>query len=198
MVIDLKRCIGCYTCVVACKTEHVLPRGIFWGRLLQWELGKYPEATRRWLPMLCMNCKDPACLKVCPTGATEQRADGIVTVDANKCFGCRYCMMACPYQARRFISKTNGYFSEFGLTPFERLGLESHQTGVVEKCNFCVDRVEKGQQPACVLHCVTKARYFGDLDDPNSEVSKLIAKRSGFQLRPECGTNPSVYYLPSG
>jgi molybdopterin-containing oxidoreductase family iron-sulfur binding subunit len=132
---------------------------------------------------------------VCPTGASFKRADGIVVVDYDKCMGCGYCRVACPYDARSFIEKIEPYYPEFGFTPYEELMYQKHQTGVAEKCNFCAERVARGEEPACVGTCIAYARHFGDLDDPNSEVSKLIAERHGYQLLPELGTEPSVYYL---
>jgi molybdopterin-containing oxidoreductase family iron-sulfur binding subunit len=142
-----------------------------------------------------MHCKDPECLKACPTGATVQRADGIVYVDDTKCVGCRYCMNACPYTARYFNAKERYYFGEQGPTPFEERGYKRHQTGVVSKCDFCQHRVDSGLEPACVANCMCKARIFGDLDDPYSEVSRLIKEKGGRPLYPELGTDPSVYYL---
>lgn len=198
MVIDLKRCIGCYGCQIACKAEHATPPGIFYARVFKQEIGKYPNVRRLSLPLLCMHCADPPCLHVCPTGATAKREEdgGVVVIDKDKCVGCRYCMMACPYGARYFHAKEREYFPGQGLTPYEEWGYKDHPPGVVEKCDFCVERVEKGLMPACVANCPTKARYFGDLDDPYSEVSRLIRERGGSQLHPELGTDPSVYYLP--
>ncbi len=133
-------------------------------------------------------------MRACPSGATTQREDGIVLVDHDKCVGCRYCLIACPYQVRSYIDKIRGYFGE-DLTPYEEMGYKKHQQGVVEKCNLCVDRVDKGLEPACVANCPTSCRHFGDLDDPDSEVSRLIRARYSFTLLPEQGTNPSVHYV---
>lgn len=148
-------------------------------------------------------------MDVCPTGATQRREDGIVWVDPDKCMGCRYCMMACPYNSRTFYSDEHEYFPDQGLTPFEEIGkqLYPHTPGTVEKCNFCMERIDAGMAkglkpgvdreatPACVINCPTKAMYFGDLEDPGSEVSMLIRGRKGRQLHPEYGTDPSIYYL---
>jgi len=207
MVIDLVKCIGCQGCVVRCKVEHFLPPGMFWARVLMKEYGKYPTMERRIVPTLCMHCKDPACTQVCPSGASTKREDGIVAIDYDKCIGCRYCMMACPYGARSFCDSIGKYFPDKELTPYEEVSHTQLQTGVVMKCTFCKERIDAGTQkglkpgedreatPACVINCMAKARYFGDLDDPDSEVSRLIRERHGYQLRSETGQDPSVYYL---
>lgn len=210
MVIDLKRCVGCYACMVACKQEHFLPPDIFWCRLVIGETGKYPAVTKQMYPVLCNHCEEAACVKACPSGATTRREDGIVIVDYDKCVGCRYCLIACPYQQRTYYADgKKEYFPGQGLTELEIIGRELYplQTGTVVKCNFCAERLDEGVKnglepgedreatPACVNVCPAKARTFGDLDDPNSEVSKLIRDRKGFQLHPEYGTEPSVYYI---
>ncbi len=210
MVIDLLRCIGCYGCQVSCKAENSTPPGVTFARCAVSEVGKYPNVTRVILPLLCMHCEEPACEKVCPTRATQKRADGIVWVDENKCIGCKYCIMACPYAARYFNDSERGYFGDQGLTIYETWGYQRHKLGIAMKCDFCKDRIDQGKAkgltpgldreatPACVFNCMAKARYFGDLDDPNSEVAQLVARGQAFQLNPEMGTSPSVYYLPAG
>ncbi|MDE2166996.1 MAG: 4Fe-4S dicluster domain-containing protein [Alphaproteobacteria bacterium] len=197
MVIDLKRCIGCYGCQIACKAEHGTPPGVFYARVLKREEGQYPNVKQFSLPVLCNHCEEPPCVDVCPTGASFKWSDGIVDIDHDKCVGCRACMMACPYNNRYFNDGNQNYFGDAGSTPFERARAARHPTGVVMKCNFCRDRVRAGKMPACVANCPTVARHFGDLDDPNSEVSRLIKERGGFNLHPEAGTKPSVYYLPA-
>lgn len=210
MVIDTHRCIGCYSCAISCRQEHFLPRNIYWNRVLISEEGKFPAVHKTILPVQCNHCKEAACVKVCPTGASTRRSDGIVLVDYDKCVGCRYCVVACPYQQRTFYSdgKTE-YFPGQGLTPYELLGkqLYPYQTGTVVKCTFCVERVDEGLKkglkpgkdreatPACVINCPAKARYFGDLDDPESEVSRLILEKRATPLHPESGTDPSIYYI---
>src|SRR5690606_31989696 len=126
---------------------------------------------------------------VCPTGASYIRPDGIVAVDTDKCMGCKYCIAACPYDARAFVESIGSYYPGFEPTPYEKAAYANHRAGVVEKCDFCASRVEKGELPACVQTCPAQARIFGDLDDPTSEVSRLIAERGGKQLLPEMGTN---------
>lgn len=147
------------------------------------------------MPILCMHCENAPCIEVCPTGASYRRADGIVVIDYDKCVGCKSCIENCPYGARHFNEDPEGYFGN-ELTINEKIGYEQHKLGVVEKCNFCIGRLEQGKEPACVQTCVGKARYFGDLDDPKSEVSKRIKSKHGVQLQKEFGTNPSVYYIP--
>ena len=196
MVIDLKRCLGCDTCTMACKAANATTRGILWNRVLKYETGKYPHVRLNYLPVLCMHCKEPECKKVCPTGATSKREDGIVAVDNEKCVGCRYCMLACVYASRSFYEEVRTFYPGH-MTRFEQTGYDRHRLGTVEKCDFCLERVQAGQEPSCVVSCTGHARYFGNLDDPNSEVSRLIKERKGFVLNPEMNTDPCVYYLPS-
>lgn len=208
MVIDLKMCIGCHACVVACKAENGTRPGISWNRVFDEASGKYPTVKRTFLPRSCMHCEDAPCVEVCPVEATYRRADGIVVVDNDKCVGCRECEVACPYGARCFNDKKEGYWS-MGLTPYEDLGYKKHKFGTVEKCTFCASRVDDGVKkrlkpgvdwaatPACVNACPVGARVFGDLNDSNSGVSNLIRSRRGYQLQSELDTKPSVYYLPT-
>ncbi len=210
MAIELKRCVGCCECVLACKAEHFLPPDIFWNRVLIGEKGKYPTVTKLIYTVRCNQCADPACVKVCPTGATQQREDGIVWVDEDKCVGCRYCMVACPYQMRSMYEDGNKeYFPGQGLTEHEKMGriLYPHQLGVVQKCIFCKERIDAGlaqelkpgvdreATPACVINCPTKAIHFGDLDDPYSEINRIIKEKKGHQFHLEYGTDPSMYYI---
>lgn len=201
MVIDLKRCIGCNTCTVACRVENFTPPGILWCRVEKIEVGKYPNARLISVPMSCMHCGDAPCVKVCPTGASHKLENGIVLVDYEKCTGGKACMGVCPYKARQFVEKISEYYPGKGFTPYEQLrekqtGTKKHIVGVVEKCTFCVDRVNEGKEPFCVETCVGNARTFGDLDDPNSRVSTLITERHASQLRAELGTDPSIFYIP--
>lgn len=192
MVIDLKRCVGCGACVTMCKMEHGTPPGVTRSKIMKKEFGEYPDTRRLTLPMLCMHCEDAACVKVCPTGATVKKENGIVTVDKNKCVGCRACMTACPYGARYFRESEEGYFGT-ELTPFEALKYPDMPKGVVDKCDFCEKtRLANGLEPACVQTCIVQARTFGKKED----LQGLINRRKGYQLRPDLGTEPSVYYLP--
>lgn len=197
MAIDLKRCFGCYGCQVSCKAEHATPPGVFFARVVKRESGAYPNVRKVFLPLLCMHCDHPPCEAVCPTGATFKRPDGIVDIDREVCVGCRYCMQACPYEARYFHARPRHYFGTQGPTEYEARGYAKHPTGVVMKCDFCAHRLARGELPSCVATCPTRARTFGDLDDPQSEVSRLIKERGGEPLHPELGTGPSVYYLPA-
>ncbi len=210
MVVDLSSCVRCFACVAACRIEHYLPIGITWPKLVAMETGG-DNPTVSTYSVRCNQCKDAPCVEACPTGATTRRPDGIVTIDQDKCVGCRYCVVACPYQNRTFLSKDKdqGFFPGKGLTVFEKAGkkLYRHQIGTTEKCNFCAERIDAGlakglkpgidreATPACVNTCPARALTFGDLDDPNSEVSRLIRERGGFQLHPEYNTDPSIYFI---
>jgi len=174
MVIDTRRCIGCHACSVACKTEFEVPLGETRSWVEYVEKGEFPNVRRSFLPRLCNQCEKPQCVSVCPTGATYKREeDGIVVVDSNLCIGCKYCLQACPY-GMRFINP---------------------KTGTAEKCDFCLHRVENGLVPACVNTCQGRARIFGDLNDSQSEVSRLLATNATTVLRPEIGTPPMVFYI---
>ena len=196
MVIDLKRCVGCFACVMACKAEHTTPANVFWNKVIVREKGTYPNARMTFLPVLCNHCTNPPCAAVCPTGATHKRLDGIVGVDTHKCIGCGYCVVACPYRQRTVNEKQAGYFEKKGLTKLEQQGLPQHQHGTVTKCNFCEDRLRQGKLPACVVACPAKARLFGDLEDSKSEPSLALGRCSTYRLLPELNTEPAVYYIP--
>lgn len=193
MVIDLNLCFGCNACTVACKAEQEAPAGVFLGKVLEKEVGKYPSAKRLFVPVLCNHCQEAPCADICPTGATYKREDGIVMVNGDKCIGCRACGIACPYDIRFFVEEEKSYFPS-GLVEKEREAFKRY-LGVSHKCDFCVHRVEKGQVPACVEICPAECRYFGDIDDPTSEVFKLTTKDRASQLLPECDTGPAVFYL---
>lgn len=198
MVFDLRRCIGCNACAVACKQENSLPNGVFFTKTLSEEVGEYPNVTRMYVPTLCNHCEDAPCERVCPTGATYTRADGIVMVDRDKCIGCGSCIVACPYDQRTRLEPEmlhQGLFGAGRLTPFEEQGLGRFTAGTVVKCTFCHERVDAGLQPACVVTCPTEARIFGDLDDPASKARQLIQERRGRQPLPEKNANPRVFYI---
>jgi phenylacetyl-CoA:acceptor oxidoreductase subunit 1 len=204
MLIDLRRCVGCQTCTIACKQEHGLPAGVAWRFVADCEAGEYPDVRRVFLPMQCMHCAEPPCVPVCPTGASRQRPDGIVWVAADLCVGCGYCAVACPYRARHLVHDVDGYFQ--APTPAERATARPERRGVMTKCTFCRERVDAGlargltpgthpeATPACAVACIAGAIVFGDLADPASPLSRLIADRHAVPLMPECATAPSVYY----
>lgn len=201
MAIDLKRCIGCHECSVACKSNNNLPNNIWWNRVLtvggetmDTASGTYPNNLHMsFLPINCQHCENPPCVAACPTGASFKRdEDGIVLVDYDKCIGCRLCMVACPYNARSFNWSEPEYSLDF---PVGDVFAPNHQFNVVEKCNFCVDRLARGQEPACMEHCLGRARFWGDLDDPESEVRKAIKGRETIRLLEDKGTGPAVFYL---
>jgi phenylacetyl-CoA:acceptor oxidoreductase subunit 1 len=205
MLVDLRRCVGCQTCTIACKQEHALPAGVAWRFVADCEVGEYPDVRRVFLPMQCMQCSDPACVPVCPTGASRQRDDGIVWVEYSACVGCGYCAMACPYHARHLVHAPTGYFD--GLTPPEAVTVQPGRHGVMTKCTFCKDRIDDGIErgltpgvdadasPMCAVACIAGAIVFGDVSDPSSRVSRLIAETGAVPLSPECGTRPNVYYV---
>jgi molybdopterin-containing oxidoreductase family iron-sulfur binding subunit len=202
MVIDLSKCSGCMSCDVACKRENFTPPGVHWSKVHIYETGTFPNSKLRALPTHCMHCEEPACLQACPTGATAKRADGVVFIDPERCVGCGYCAMACPYEARVLNRETpRPYHPSYDFTPFEkigyfqRLGVVEHGKGVIEKCTFCLHRLEQGGQPACVDTCPAGARVFGDLDDPDSEVVRLLTAKKATARLEELGTKPKVLYV---
>lgn len=201
MVVDTKRCIGCNTCAVACKIENNLPSNIWWNRALtdggdspDTPSGVFPNLKMDFLTLQCQHCENPACVKVCPVGATYKDPEtGVVRQDYDKCIGCRMCMAACPYTGvRSFNWEEPQHVVPHALGDVD---VPVHQKHVVEKCTFCWHRLAKGLEPACLETCPGRGRFFGDLNDPDSEVSKLIREREYKQLLPDEGTKPSVYYL---
>lgn len=198
MVIDLKRCVGCYGCQISCKAEHGTPPGVFNTRIIKQEIGEYPSVNLVSLPVACNHCSDAPCVEACPTEASFVWEDtGVVDIDPDKCVGCRACMMACPYSNRYFVGDRLDYHGANGPTIFEAYWNAKSQENVVRKCNLCRERTATGKDPACVDNCPAVARYYGDLDDPTSLVSRLIKERGGFTLMPEKGTRPNLYYLPA-
>jgi len=195
VAIDLKRCTGCQSCTVACKLENGTPPGIFWTRVLEKEEGTYPFAYKLFMPIRCNHCSNPPCVAVCPTGASYVREnDNLVLIDQDRCIGCHSCVVACPYEARSIPESDKGYYGE-QTTPYEQVSYRKWQVGTAQKCTLCVDRIDKGLNPACIETCPTRALVFGDLNDPDSPISKLIAQRSHYQPRAELGTEPNVFYL---
>jgi len=188
-------------------------RAILWNEVLPFVEGEYPNVTETMVPRPCMHCDDPACVKVCPVQATFKNEEGVVLVDYDRCIGCRFCTVACPYQVRYF----NWYKPEWPAALQEHLNpdpeVAPRPKGVVEKCTFCAQRLRKAREaaaaagrtfvatdyiPACVETCTGHARYFGDLDDPASLVSQLASSPRAFRLQEEMGTQPKVFYLKEG
>ncbi|MDR1014811.1 MAG: 4Fe-4S dicluster domain-containing protein [Coriobacteriales bacterium] len=201
MVIDTKRCVGCHTCSMACKMENNLPNDNWWCRIhtvggqnMDSPGGSWPNLFLSYLPINCQHCENPACTKVCPVGATyKDEETGVVHQDYDKCIGCRMCIAACPYTGvRSFNWEEPKYYLDFAVGD---ANVSAHQKHTAEKCTFCTHRLARSEEPACVVGCLAIARHFGDLNDPTSEVAKLIASRAYKQIKPEEGTNPSVYYL---
>ncbi|WFU91397.1 4Fe-4S dicluster domain-containing protein (plasmid) [Rhizobium sp. CC1099] len=196
LVIDLDTCVGCHACAVNCKEWNTgghyaplpdydpygkEPDGVWFNRIHSYEAGSASESKTVNFPRSCLHCEQPQCVTVCPTGASYKRAeDGIVLVNTDICIGCKLCSWACPYGAREF----------------------DEDKGVMKKCTLCIDRIynetlpEAEREPACVATCPSRARHFGDLGDPNSDVSKLVAERGGVDLMPELGYKPTNKYLP--
>lgn len=180
MVVDLRRCIGCMACITACKAEFDVPLGVWRTTVRVKDTGTYPSTRRHYMPRLCNHCDNPPCVRNCPTEATYKHEDGFVLQRYERCITCRTCIAACPYNARHVLP---------GNRTSVKIG------GVVDKCTFCDHRVAQGLLPACVQTCLGRSRIFGDLNDPNSEVAKLVATHFTVTLKPEKGTKPQVYYI---
>ncbi len=206
MVADLERCVGCQTCTAACRHANATSPAVQWRKVLDIEAGSYPEVSRTFVPVGCQHCADPPCMHVCPSTATRQRADGIVTIDYDICIGCAYCDVACPYQARFKIDAADFAYGATAMqNEIERE--DTHRLGVAQKCTFCSDRIDFGIEngvtpgvdpratPACVNACIASALHFGDIDDPDSNVSKLLREYKNFRMHEEIATEPGFYYL---
>lgn len=205
MVADLERCVGCQTCTAACRHANATSPAVQWRKVLDVEAGSYPNVSRIFVPVGCQHCSDPPCMHVCPTTATRQRADGIVTIDYDLCIGCAYCEVACPYQARFLIHEPHFAYDAATQNEIERF--DNARFGVAQKCTFCSDRVDFGIEnrlvpgldpratPACVNSCIADALHFGDADDPDSNVSRLLREQRNFRMHAELGTDPGFHYL---
>jgi molybdopterin-containing oxidoreductase family iron-sulfur binding subunit len=237
MVIDLDKCVACQGCSIACRTENntpaVEPDQALLGRAMRWndvfplpvnsneETGEYPNVIARYIPRPCMHCENPPCIRVCPVGATFKNSEGIVEQNYARCIGCRFCTVGCPYGVRYFNWHQAKWEApmEKHLNP-DRVeangvleGPAPRPLGVVEKCTYCIHRLQKARAqaeaekrafrpddyvPACVQTCTGKARFFGDMDDPNSTVSRMIKSTRAFRVLDEVGTNPKTVYLREG
>ncbi len=178
LVINLDRCIGCYACELACKMENGVALGHHWNKLYQVEpYGEWPNVKTWWISKQCQQCEDAPCMSVCPTGASYRNEDGVVTIDESACIGCKLCMDACPYDVRDY----------------------NDEAGVVQKCTLCESLTKQGEKPACVKNCPGKARFYGDLDDPESDVSKALAAADPESIHhlPDTGNSPLTTYILS-
>lgn len=212
LVIDLKKCFGCRSCVSACKLENMVQKENYWNFVIEYEVGEYPDVRRIFVPMNCMHCENPPCKKACPEKAIIKNEYGLVLIDYDKCKGRRYCIAACPYGVVHYIGEEKTFYPD-EKTPYEKIPLEARHhlhrkiPGIAEKCTLCWHRIEKAikqgkspgsdydSTPACVPVCPAGARHFGDFDAPESKVSNLIKSRPGKRLKEEFGTEPQVYYL---
>ena len=217
MVIDLAKCVGCHACTVTCVAENKLPPGVVYRPVTEEEIGTYPNVRRRFVPRPCLQCQNPPCVKVCPVTATYKDAQGITVMDYDRCIGCRYCLVACPYAARtsdfgewytkgtpeepgKIVGK-NACADSYERQPAKEYGKEwpergrSSPIGNARKCHFCKHRLAEGMLPACVTTCIGRATFFGNRNDPESLISELLADPRVFVLKPELSTKPAVYYL---
>ena len=217
MVIDLRKCVGCHSCTIACVAENKLPPGVVYRPVLEKEIGVYPNVSRTFIPRPCMQCDNPPCTPVCPVNATYKNDNGVVVIDYDQCIGCRYCITACPYSARTFdfgSLYTEGTAEAEGLIvgqntadnyeraanfeyqeKWQRTEQNASPIGNARKCHFCLHRLAEGMLPACTTTCIGRATYFGDANDPNNLVAHLIASPNIMRLKEELGTEPRVYYL---
>ena len=221
MVIDLQRCVGCSSCSISCRTENNVSEGIYWSHKITETSGTFPNVRFHYIPTLCNHCEDAPCARGCPTNAMHKLDNGITMHDPKKCIGCRYCMINCPYGVIYFNWKDPHSFWKGKKTVLEGgtsspveenakaggkimpyYNPEREETlsgirarGVVEKCTFCDHRLKKGKLPRCVESCPADARIFGDLDDPKSEINKLLGKFRPFRLKESLGTKPKVFYI---
>jgi phenylacetyl-CoA:acceptor oxidoreductase subunit 1 len=210
MVADLNRCVGCQTCTAACKHTNATAPHVQWRKVLDLEVGEFPDVRRAFVPVGCQHCADPPCKHVCPSTATGQRDDGLVTIDYDLCIGCGYCMVACPYQARYKVVEPAQAYTGLKRMIHELKRADPRRLKVAQKCTFCSDRIDDGLKnglspgvdpeatPACANACIADALVFGDIEDPASRVNRLLAENRWFRMHEELGTDPGFYYLWDG
>jgi molybdopterin-containing oxidoreductase family iron-sulfur binding subunit len=217
MVIDVAKCVGCHACTIGCVAENKLPPGVVYRPVLEEEVGTYPNVRRRFLPRPCMQCQNPPCVKVCPVKATHKNGQGVTVVNYNRCIGCRYCLVACPYSART-SDFGEWYTKETPENPGKILGrktaADGYETtpateygkdwpkrgngspiGNARKCHFCLHRLAVGMLPMCVSTCLGRATFFGDRSDPTALIVEMLGSPRIYRLKEELGTQPAVYYL---
>jgi molybdopterin-containing oxidoreductase family iron-sulfur binding subunit len=221
MIIDLQRCVGCGGCSIACKNENNVPDGIYWSNKITETSGTFPDVLYHYIPTLCNHCANAPCARGCPTKAMHKLENGITMHDPDKCIGCKYCEFNCPYgviyfnwraphqfwrQSEQLIKGVTSAPAEEAkkvntkVLPYYNSERDAtlpgiRPKGVVEKCTFCDHRVKRNLLPYCVVACPADARIFGDIQDPNSEVSQLLGKFRHFRLREQLGTEPHIFYI---
>ena len=217
MVIDVAKCIGCHACTLGCVAENKLPPGVVYRPVIEEEIGTYPNVRRRFLPRPCMQCQNPPCVKVCPVTATYKNHQGVTVVNYDRCIGCRYCLVACPYAARTSdfgewytaatpdlpdkIVGRKAAAEGYEATPAAEYGKKwpkrghGSPVGNARKCHFCMHRLAVGMLPNCVTTCIGRATFFGDRNDSQALISELLGSPRIHRLKEELGTQPSVYYL---
>lgn len=220
MVIDLDACVGCSACDIACKAENNVPYSFAWSNHILETSGRFPDVKFRYIPTLCNHCSNAPCVTACPTTAMYKSEDGLTLHDTYKCIGCSACRVACPYNVISLnkytphvefeeISELIPGCTSSGKETAEKAGVPIpyynpsradtipgvRPRGVVEKCTMCDHRLARGEQPACVEACPANARIFGDLNDPDSAPSRVLAKKQSRVLQPEKGTRPNVLYV---
>jgi Fe-S-cluster-containing dehydrogenase component len=218
MLIDQRKCVGCHACTIGCVAENKLPPGVVYRPVVTEETGEFPNISIKFTPRPCMQCDAPPCVPVCPVKATWKRPDGTVTIDYDKCIGCRYCLTACPYGARTsdfglyYTDADGGLAAHSPATLGEAASVwekqPSHEygkhwnrdhhrspSGNARKCHFCLHRLEVGELPMCVTTCIGRATYFGDRNDPDALVTERIARANVHTLLTHKGTKPRVYYV---
>lgn len=196
MIIDKRRCYGCNGCAIACKQTNATQPGTYYTRVQIRERGTFPNAVQEYVPEICNHCDDAPCVRACPSGASMKMEDGTVQIDAKRCIGCEACIPGCPYNNRFLNSEKKAtYWGKEGQDVYEQARSKEHLQGTVAKCSFCAPRREKGMTPACVETCPGGARIFGDLDDPNSEISKVFKKYNPQPMESEFGAKPRVFYI---